>query len=108
VSEVAAKSYAVEGKKPIAILRERRGGAPGELVERNRQQAASRRRIVDALKVASKTAPEIARETGLPPHVVFWQLMAMKKYGKVIEGQQREDYFEYGLAEASEQRETAS
>jgi predicted Rossmann fold nucleotide-binding protein DprA/Smf involved in DNA uptake len=108
VSEVAARLHAVEGKKPIEILRDRRGGVPPELIERNRQQAANRRRIVDALKMASKTVPEIAKETGLLPHEVFWHLMAMKKYGKLVEGQQREDYFEYALAEASEQRETAS
>ena len=108
MSEVAARSHAVEGKKPIEILRERRGGVPPELVEHNRRQAANRRRIVDALKVASKTVPEIAKETGLPPHEVFWHLMAMKKYGKLVEGQQRDDYFEYALAEASGQKEAAS
>lgn len=108
MSEFAARPHVVERKKPIEILRERRGGVPKKLLERHRQQAANRRGIVGALQTASKTVPEIAKETGLPPHEVFWHLMAMKKYGKLVEGQQRDDYFEYALAEASEQREAAS
>jgi len=108
VSEVVLTPHAAEGQKPIQILRERRGGVPRELVERNRQQAANRRRIIDALKDGAKTVPEIAKETGLPPHEAFWHLMAMKKYGRLVEGEEREGYFEYALAEESEQTETAS
>ena len=93
---------------PIQVLRERRGGVPRELTERNRQQLANRRRIVDALKRGTKTVPAIAKETNLPPHEVFWHLMAMKKYGKLVEGQQCEDYFEYALAAEPEQTEIAS
>jgi len=52
--------------------------------------------------------PQIAQETNLPPHEVFWHLMAIKKYGKLVEGEEREGYFEYALAEESEQTETAS
>ena len=108
MAEIAQNRGASREMVPIQMLRERRGGVPRELTERNRQQLANRRRIVDALKGGTKTVPAIAEETNLPRHEVFWHLMAMKKYGKVVEGQQREDYFEYGLAEASEQRETAS
>ncbi|NMC19596.1 MAG: MarR family transcriptional regulator [Thermogutta sp.] len=108
MSEAAPRSHAAKEKKPIEILRERVGGASRELVERNRRQTADRRRIIDALKAAPKTAPEIAKETGLPPHEVFWHLMAMKKYGKVVEGAEREDYFEYALPEASEGKGTES
>ncbi len=84
-------------KKPIQILRERRGGVPRELIERNRQQAAIRRKLAEVLQSASKTVPELAQETGLPTHEVFWHLMGMKKYGKVAEGKEREGYFEYEL-----------
>jgi len=108
VSENARKPPATEKKKPIQILRDRRRGVPPELVERNRRQTAVRRRILEALRSGAKTVPEIAQETGLPPHEAFWHLMSMRKYGKVVEGQQRDDYFEYALAQESEQTEAAS
>ena len=82
-------------KKPIQILRERLGGVPKELVERNRQQIKVRKQITATLADGPKIVPEIAERTGLPTHEVFWHLMAMKKYGKVVEGDERDDYFEY-------------
>jgi len=106
MAEIEQNRGASREMVPIQILRERRGGVPRELTERNRQQLANRRRIVDSLKGGTKTVPEIAKETGLPPHDVFWHLMAMRKYGKLVEGQQREDYFEYAKAEESKQVET--
>jgi hypothetical protein len=106
--ENAPNQDAVKEKKPIAVLRERRGGVPRELVERNRRQAADRRRIVGALRSGPQTVPEIAKQTNLPPHEALWHLMSMKKYGKLVEGQQQGDYFEYALAEESPQKETPS
>ncbi len=108
MSEVTPTSHAAREKKPIEILRERVGGASREVVERNRRQMANRRQIMDSLKAAPKTAPEIAKETGLPTHEVFWHLMAMKKYGKVVEGAERGDYFEYALVEMPERKGTES
>lgn len=108
MSEMVPEQDAAKGKKPIAILRQRRGGVPRELVEQNRRQTADRRRIVDALRSGPKTVPEIAAQTNLPPHETLWHLMSMKKYGKLVEGQQRGDYFEYALAEEAPQKETPS
>ena len=108
MSEMVPEQDAVKCKKPIAVLRQRRGGVPRELVERNRRQAANRRRIVAALQSGPKTVPEIAKQTNLPPHETLWHLMSMKKYGKLVEGQQQGDYFEYALAEESPQKETPS
>lgn len=108
MGEIARNQDAAREKPAIQILRERRGGVPRELTERNRQQLANRRRIVNALTGGAKTVPEIAKETNLPPHEAFWHLMGMKKYGKLVEGEEREGYFEYALAEGSEQTETAS
>ena len=99
---------AAKTKKPIQILRERRGGVPRELVERNRRQKAIRQRIVAALQEESKTIPELARGVELPADEVFWYVMGMKKYGKVGEAEQVDGYFKYALIDASRQTEATS
>lgn len=95
-------------RKPIQILRERRGGVPRELVERNRQQSVTRKRITAALQNEPKTVPELAREIDQPSHEVLWHVMGMKKYGKVIEAEQVDGYFKYQLIDESRQTETTS
>ena len=93
--EVRAAS--AETKKPIRILRERRGGVPRELVEANRRRKAVRERIIGALGSGPKTVPELAHDTGIPGDIVFWHVMGMKKYGLVVEGEERDGYYEYAL-----------
>lgn len=95
-------------KKAIQILRERRGGVPRELAERNRQQRITRKRITEALQDGSKTVPELAREINLPPHEVLWYVMGMKKYGKLVEGEQVDGYFKYELINTSHRTEATS
>ena len=95
-------------KKPIQILRERRGGVPRELVARNRQQRAIRRRITESLQDGPKTVPELADELGLPSHEALWFLTGLKKYGTVVEAEQVDGYFRYRLIDDTRQRETAS
>ncbi len=91
-----------KAKKPIQILRERRGGFPKDLVQRNREQTALRRKIVAALQAGPKTIPELAQETGIPADQALFWVMALKKYGKVAEGPERDDYYEYMLIEESQ------
>lgn len=108
MSESVKKPASPDNKKPVQILRERRGGVPQELIERNRRQTAVRRKIIGALKEGPKIVPELARETGHPAHEIFWHLMGMKKYGNVTEGEEREGYFEYALVEQSNPSEARS
>jgi len=95
-----------KGKKAIQVLRERRGGVPRELMDRNRRQNKIRKNITAALDEGSKTVPEIARQVELPMHEVFWYVMGMKKYGKVVEAEQVDGYFKYALVEDSRQVES--
>jgi predicted Rossmann fold nucleotide-binding protein DprA/Smf involved in DNA uptake len=97
-----------EVKSPIQVLRERRGGVPRRLVERNREQMGARRKLVEALRPGPKTVLELAQATGLPCHQVFWHLMAMRKYGAVSEGEERNDYFLYSLIDAERAAESRS
>lgn len=97
-----------ERKKPIQVLRQRRGGVPRELIERNRTQNLIRRRLTEALRAGPKTVPELASAIDLPTHEVLWYVMGMKKYGKVVEADQTDGYFQYQLADEPETTETTS
>jgi len=90
--------------QPIQLLRQRRGGVPRELVHRSRQQAQARKLLTTALKDGPKTVPEIAKITGLPTHELFWRLMGMKKYGQIVEGEERDGYYEYALKPEEERK----
>ncbi len=102
-SETTAAS--VKSKKPIQILRERRGGVPRELAERNRRQKAIRESIVAVLQEEPKTIPELACRVELSTDEVFWHVMGMKKYGKVAEAEQVDGHFAYALIDESRQAE---
>jgi len=100
----AAASTTSRNKKkaPAHILRDRRGGVPQALLELTRRQAAIRKQITKVLLEGPKTVPDLAAASGFPAHEVFWHLMAMKKYGEIVEGEERDGYFEYGLKEKKE------
>ena len=91
-------------KRTARALRERRGKVPSEIVAENQARNQVRKRIVEALGRGPQTVPELAEATGLPGGEVLWHLMAMKKYGKLTEGQQRDDYYEYALNEEREDK----
>jgi hypothetical protein len=90
--------------KPIQILRERRGGVPKESTERSRRQAQIHKLLTTALKDGPKTVPEIARITELPTHEVLWHVMGWKKYGRIVEGEERDGYYEYALKPEEERK----
>lgn len=102
--ESAAKAPGVRSKSPLQTLRERRGGVPESLRRLIRRNAALRKAIIDALSDGPKIVPEIAETSGLPADQIFWRLMAMKKYGEIVEGEERDDYFEYQLKASGETR----
>ena len=86
-------------KKPIQVLRERRGGVPKDLLAKNREQKRLVKRLKEALGGGPATVPDLAAETGIGTGKVLWYVMAMKKFGEVIEGEERDGYFEYALKE---------
>ena len=92
-----------EAKKPVDLLRERRGPVPEELRGRVKDHNRAQKAITDALTGGAKTAPEVAEETGIPTDEVFWHLMAMRKYGSVTEAEEAGDYYQYALTEKDEQ-----
>ena len=86
-------------KKPIFVLRDRMGGISAQLKDYFKNLQKVRKDITNALRTGPKTVPEIARETGLASRDAMWHVMAMRKYGSVVEGNRRGDYYEYCLKE---------
>lgn len=92
-----------EARKPLDILRERRGPVPEELRQRVREHTRIRRAIADTLAEGPKTSPEISAAIGVPADKVFWHVIAMRKYGELAEHEQSGDYFQYKLVEKDKQ-----
>jgi len=92
-------------KKPVQILRERCGGVSEALQKRHRRHRKIQRQIKKALEDGPRTVPEIAQRTGLPSHEVLWHLMSMKKYGSIVEGEEKGSYYEYGLRSGARDEE---
>jgi len=91
-------------KKPIQLLRERSGGVSEELKIKTRAQTKIFKNLKESIKNTYKTVPEISQLTDIPSHEVLWNLMAMKKYGMVIEGDERDGYYEYTLKEEGDKK----
>lgn len=62
--------------------------------------------IREYLQQGDATVPDIAVATAMPVDQTLWYLMAMKKYGEVVEAQKEGGYFKYCLiSPVSEKRE---
>jgi hypothetical protein len=86
-------------KKPIQLMRERYGGVSEDLKLKTRSQTHILKSIRDSLKITFRTVPELSDILKMPTHDVLWYIMALKKYGEVIEGEERDGYYEYRLKE---------
>jgi hypothetical protein len=84
-------------RRPIDVLRERQGGISKGLKEYFATQQRLRKAIDAALAGGPRTIPEIASVAGLPPPEVVWHLMAMRRYGEVVDGPERDGYVLYRL-----------
>jgi predicted transcriptional regulator len=100
--EEKAEKQSAKQERTAWILRERLGKVSRRSIAHNQAHSHIGKQIVKALGKSSQTVPEIAEATGLPSDQILWCLMAMKKYGKLVEGQQRGDYYEYALNDKRE------
>ena len=64
-----------------------------------KRQTQVRKALLEALKEAPQTIPELAARCGLPSAEVVWNVMAMRRYGRIIEEEVRGDYYSYRLKE---------
>ncbi len=71
---------------------------PEALRELRKRQAVESAKIFQALKAGPRTAPEIAKETGLPSPLVVWYLMTFVKEKSVLPaGKTEAGFFRYAL-----------
>ena len=63
---------------------------------------ATRKRIAETMKSTPRTVPEIAQLSGVAAHDVLWHVMAMKKFGAVLEVGQEDGYYQYQLVGKAE------
>lgn len=80
-------------------LREARKYKIAAATERMKQQRQAVQAIEAALAQGGMTVPELARATRQPAAQVLYYLATLKKYGKVVEGEAQDSYFQYRLAE---------
>lgn len=97
---MADREEEVRAQRPIRVLKERVGGTRPEVAERSKRHRRLMKAIRTALAGRSLTVPELAAAVDSPSHEVLWMLMAMKKYGEISEGEERDGYFEYALIAA--------
>ena len=64
-----------------------------------KEQKAIRRQICKPMRDEPKAIPEVAEITGIPAEQVLWHIMAMKKYGLVVEAGMCGEYYRYQMAE---------
>jgi hypothetical protein len=86
-------------KRPIDVMRERHGGMSAEMKEYYKEQTRIKKLLSESLSKGPKTVPQLARECDLEPNVAMWNLMAMRRYGKVVEEELQGEYYAYRLKE---------
>ncbi len=92
-----AETKAAKPKRPIEILRERRGGMSKELKEYFNAQQRVKKAIRAALAAGPKSVPQIAAESGTAAGEILWHVMAMRRYGEVSDGPEQDGYVLYRL-----------
>jgi hypothetical protein len=100
MTEPSSPPAAAKPKRPIEVLRERRGGMSNELKAYVSNQQKVYKALRAALKTGPRTVPELAAECGIPSPEVMWHLMAMRRYGEVLDGPEENGYLRYTLAGA--------
>jgi hypothetical protein len=81
----------------IGAYKELHGQAPTELLERVRVQNHTKAAVRRALADGPATPPEVARATGISARDAFWTLIALRKYGVVVEDGGDGNYVRYAL-----------
>ncbi len=84
-------------REALKALKARRGPETEAAQARLKEQVKVVGELTRRLKAGPQTVPALAEATGLPTQTVLWHVMALRKYGKVSEGEQAGDYFQYRL-----------
>ena len=97
MDDTARAAKPAKTKRPMEILRDRHGGMSKELKEYFNERQRIKKAMRAALGEGAKTVPELANACGIPPPTAMWHLMAMRRYGDVVEEGEQGDYVLYAL-----------
>ena len=84
-------------REALKALKAARGPETAAVQARLKEQVKAVNEITRQLREGPRTVPSLAEATGLPTEKVFWHLMALRKYGKVVDGALDGDYYQYRL-----------
>jgi hypothetical protein len=99
MSETPQIEKPAKEKTPLSLLRERRGGMSDELKEYYKVQQQTRKGLRAALREGPKSVPELAALLNLEKSTTLWHVVAMRRYGEVVETAERNGYPLYSLKE---------
>lgn len=88
-------------REALKAFREQRGAETEAAQAKLKEQVKIVNELTRLLKEGPQTVPALSAASGLPTQTVFWHLMTLKKYGKVVDADQDGDYFQYRLVTAS-------
>ena len=83
--------------RPLEVLRTRHGGMTKELREYFTERQRVKKAIRTALADGPRSVPELASACQIPSPRAMWHVMAMRRYGEVLEVGERDDFVLYGL-----------
>jgi len=89
----------LEWREALRIFRERMGGLTETKKAYLKADRDTRKALRQALKYGPKTIPELTQQLNLPGEKVTWYVMALRRYGEIVESGQAGDYFRYALKE---------
>lgn len=83
-----------EAMKQLRIRRKKSIETASAIMKIQKKEMKS---IREYLQQGDATVPDIASAITMPVNQVIWYVMAMKKYGEVVEAQKEGSYFKYCL-----------
>jgi predicted transcriptional regulator len=81
-------------KEQLKILRTERG-INKDLQEHVKETNKIFKLILDSLAADPKTIIELVDDIKLKSETIFWHVNALRKYGKIIDGEKKGDYWKY-------------
>lgn len=99
---MAMRALTQEQKRALAALREQMGGISEEKRNAQKHLLAARKSILKLLEAQPATVPQIAKALKMPAHEALWHVTGMRKYGKVTEVGEDDDYPLYALVKIEE------
>ncbi len=94
---MSMKALTSQQKQALAKLRASLGGISEQKRQAQKHLIAARKAIQKLLEAGPATIPQIAAALKMPADEALWHVTGMRKYGKVAEAGEQDDYLLYDL-----------